>query len=67
MDEFLRLKAVLQRSGLSRATIYDYIARDLFPPPKQLGPRRVGWAKSDIDAWVASRPSTRAKEGGSHD
>ncbi len=59
----LRLPAVMDRTGLSRATIY----RRLGHMRVQLGPNSAGWLESDIDAWIservaASRAGTTAAE-----
>ena len=51
----LRLPAVIARTGLSRSTIYARIAQGTFPPPYNLGPRAVGWLKSEVVAWIGER------------
>lgn len=51
----LRLPEVKERTGLSRSTIYLYIARGAFPGSISLGPRAVGWVESDIEAWLQAR------------
>ncbi len=48
----LRLPAVKARTGLSRSTIYLYIAQGKFPAQIILGSRSVGWLESDIDDWL---------------
>lgn len=53
---FWSLKTVRQKTGLSSATIYRYMARDLFPPRRKLGPNRVGWLASEVKAWSENRP-----------
>ena len=52
-----RLPAVLEITGLSKATIYRLINRGDFPPRVQLSPRCVGWRVGDIDAWLERRLS----------
>ncbi|MFT3669665.1 MAG: AlpA family transcriptional regulator [Pseudoxanthomonas sp.] len=54
-DTVLRLKSVIEITGLSRSTIYLYIKLGMFPKPIQLGPRAVGWKASEIFLWIASR------------
>ncbi len=54
-ETILRLQAVLSRTGLSKSLIYEFIAKDQFPRPIQLGIRAVGWLGSEIDAWIANR------------
>jgi prophage regulatory protein len=44
--------------GLGRSTIYDLMARGLFPRPVRLGDRAVGWRESDIHKWLESRKTT---------
>ena len=48
---FVRLNAVLQRSGLSRATLYRKISDGTFPRQIRLSSRAVGWRNDDIDTW----------------
>lgn len=57
----LRLKQVIERTGLSRSTIYDRMnpnspRHDVsFPRQLSLGGDAVGWEESAIDRWVQSR------------
>lgn len=51
----LRLPDVIDRVGLKRAAIYQYVDRGLFPKQINLGPRAVGWLEHEIDAWVLAR------------
>ena len=50
-QRILRLPAVVERIGLSRATVY----RRLGHLRIQLGPNSAGWLESDIDGWIAER------------
>ena len=50
----LRLPDVIQRTGLSRSTIYARIKSGHLIPPIKLGPRAVGWLSSDIDEFISS-------------
>ncbi len=52
---FLRLPEVLERTGLSRSTIYARLERKLFPKPVSLGARAVGWIESEVDEWIRQR------------
>jgi len=57
MDEELwNIRTVVQKTGLSRATIYRYVRRNLFPPRRRLGPGRIAWLASEVQAWMHSRP-----------
>lgn len=52
----LRLPEVIERTGLSRSSIYQRISNGTFPDQVVLGAgaRAVGWRESDIDEWIAS-------------
>jgi prophage regulatory protein len=55
-DELWSLKVVLAKTGLSRSTLYTYISAGMFPTQRRLGPRRVAWLASEVQAWIISRP-----------
>jgi prophage regulatory protein len=50
------LRIVARKTGLSRATIYRYMARGVFPQRRRVGPGRVAWLASEVMAWSLSRP-----------
>lgn len=50
----LRLKTVLARTGLSRATLYRKIQAGTFPAQFRISQRCVGWQESAIDQWIES-------------
>ena len=55
-DRLLRLKEVIERTALSRSTIYRLMRDGSFPEPLKIGPRAVRWRESETEAWVAARP-----------
>ena len=58
-DELLwSIKTVVQKTGLSRASIYRYCARKLFPPPRRIGPNRVAWVAAEVMGWIETCPRT---------
>ena len=59
-ERILRRPEVQHRTGLSRSTIYVRMASGAFPKPLPLGVRAVGWAESEITAWLESRKAERA-------
>jgi prophage regulatory protein len=59
--KILRRPAVSDRYGIPRSTLYDLIAKDLFPRPILLGTRAVGWRVEDLDAWESSRAIARVR------
>jgi prophage regulatory protein len=58
-DKILRLKAVLERTGLTRSMAYALAKEGKFPHPVPLGARAVGWLESEVDQWIAERVSAR--------
>lgn len=60
-DEFWNLKIVRSKTGLSRSTIYAYIATGAFPAQRRLGRRRVAWLSSEVKVWITSRPRQPAQ------
>ncbi|HDZ46414.1 MAG TPA: AlpA family transcriptional regulator [Halomonas sp.] len=50
--KLIRIKDVMERTGLARSTIYKYISLGLFPNSVQLGTRAVAWVESEIDTWI---------------
>jgi len=55
-EELWSLRIVLAKTGLSRSTLYTYIAAGTFPAQRRLGKRRVAWLASEVKAWICSRP-----------
>ena len=54
-NKILRLKDVINATGLSRSSIYLLMRDDKFPQNILLGARSVGWPQSSIDNWIDSR------------
>jgi prophage regulatory protein len=55
-DEFWSIKTVMAKTGLCRTSIYDYMARGMFPRRRRLGLRKVGWLASEVRGWIVTRP-----------
>lgn len=55
----MRLKEVMDTTGLSRSTVYKYIADGVFPKPVTLGERCVGWVESEVYDWLLARIEER--------
>ncbi|MGV8921411.1 MAG: helix-turn-helix transcriptional regulator [Pseudomonas sp.] len=55
----IRLKEVIDCTGLGRSTFYKYIAKGTFPKPVSLGDRRVGWVESEVQDWIRVRIEAR--------
>lgn len=59
MDQVIRMKEVVQRIGLCRATIYAMISRGEFPRPIRIGERATGRSELELEAWLARRAAAR--------
>lgn len=55
----IRLKEVIDSTGLARSTIYKYVAEGTFPKPVSLGDRCVGWVDSEVHDWILARIEER--------
>ncbi len=53
--KILRLPNVLDRTGLSRSTVYLRVTEGRFPRPVSLGARAVGWIETEVEEWIARR------------
>lgn len=54
-DPILRLPEVKRETGLGRTTIYRYMKERKFPQPHKIGDQAVGWPRSAIREWKATR------------
>ncbi|RWH72467.1 AlpA family phage regulatory protein [Mesorhizobium sp.] len=52
-DRIIRLRTVLDRTGLSRSTLYRKIAEGTFPAQIKISINGAGWRESDVSLWVA--------------
>jgi prophage regulatory protein len=52
----ITLRTVLQKTSLSRPTIYRLIKRGQFPAPRKVGTRSV-WEEEAINQWIRDLPS----------
>ena len=53
--KILRLKDVINRTGLSRATIYRQMKKGHFPNAIKISQRAIGWIESEIDEWIMQK------------
>jgi prophage regulatory protein len=51
--KILRLPVVLDRTGLSRSSVYLRVTEGRFPRPVSLGARAVGWIETEVEEWIA--------------
>jgi prophage regulatory protein len=57
MADILRIKDVVKKTSMCRASVYNLINRGEFPPQKKLIGNRVGWNSDEVEMWIASRES----------
>lgn len=51
-DRILRLNAVLDRTGLSRSTLYRKVQIGAFPKQVRIATRCTGWRESAVNTWM---------------
>ena len=54
-NTILRLPQTIEKTGLSRSTIYALISRGEFVTKIKLSPRTMGFLESEVDAWILGR------------
>ena len=59
-NNIIRLPQAIQKTGLSRSTIYSLISRGEFPQKIQLATRSIGFLESEINDWIENKLSQRA-------
>jgi prophage regulatory protein len=57
-ERFLSMRQVLERVNLCRTTLYERMEAGTFPQSVPLGPKRIAFVESQIDAWMQARIST---------
>lgn len=58
-ERLLRVDNVAYLTGLGKTTIYTKVQGGTFPAPVQLHGNCVAWRETEVDAWIAARPSAR--------
>ena len=62
-DRIIRLRTVLDRTGLSRSTLYRKIGEGTFPRQVKISIHGAGWRESAINQWIANPDGYRSTEG----
>ncbi len=63
-DRIIRLKTVLDRTGLSRATLYRKITEGTFPRQVPISVHGAGWHESAVNRWIADPAGYRTNDTG---
>jgi prophage regulatory protein len=53
--KLIRLPRVLERTGLSRSTIWRLERAGLFPRRRRVSANVVAWLESEVTAWIEGR------------
>jgi len=59
-DRIIRLKTVLDRTGLKRSTLYRKIKAGTFPRQLSISIHGAGWRESAVNRWIADPSAWRA-------
>ncbi|NII11547.1 AlpA family phage regulatory protein [Oleiagrimonas sp. C23AA] len=51
-SRLLRLRQVMERTGLSKTTIYRWIAEGRFPSQHRIAASIAVWKETDVDDWI---------------
>jgi predicted DNA-binding transcriptional regulator AlpA len=60
-DKIVRIRGVLNWTGLDRAQLHELTQKGCFPRPMQLDGGDLAWRHSAINAWLAWRESETAR------
>ena len=52
MNKLLRMKNVLEKTGLGRSTVYALMKEKDFPQSIRVSGRSVAWVEADVDEWI---------------
>lgn len=55
----IRLKQVMEMTGLGKSTIYKMKVNGDFPQAFSLGERAVGWWEHEVFGWIEKRAAIR--------
>ena len=64
VERIIRLRTVLDRTGLSRTTMYRKIGEGTFPGQVPISTNGAGWYESAVNRWIADPRGFRAEEAG---
>ena len=56
MQKFLRQDEVIERTRLSRTSMWRLERAGTFPKRRQIIGSRIGWKESEISEWIETRP-----------
>lgn len=57
--KLIRIKDVIDTTGLARSTIYKYVDKGIFPKAVKLGCRSVAWVEGEVQEWILEQIAQR--------
>jgi prophage regulatory protein len=60
-ERILRMRTVLDRTGLSRSTLYRKMRDGTFPNQVRISEHCCGWRESAINRWIADPVARRTR------
>lgn len=62
MNRLLKLKTVIDVTGISRSHLYALVEKGEFPKQIKLSERSSAWIESEVQGWIDSRIAQRDQE-----
>ncbi len=59
----IKLNEVIEKTALSKSTIYSRIKEGSFVEPIKLGSRAVGFLEGEVDEWIQNRVADSRNSG----
>ena len=53
--DLIKIKEVIEMTGLSRSSIYRFVKLGEFPKPINLSSRSVAWVRGSVEEWVLDK------------
>ncbi|GAB1379755.1 helix-turn-helix transcriptional regulator [Pararhodobacter aggregans] len=61
-NALLRTPDVCAVTGMARPTLYEAMAKGLFPRPIKLGANSSAWGAAEVNAWCAARLAGKSED-----
>lgn len=62
LGRIIRLRDLVDRTGLSRSTLYRKIAEGTFPKQVRISSHSAGWYEAEVDVWIADPENYRTAD-----
>jgi len=53
IEEFMRIKSVMEKTGLAKSTVWLWVKEGKLPAPIKLSSRITVWKQSEINNWIS--------------